>query len=253
MATLPPVALKPQLKLHFGQLNPSEVATILSKTDFKDWAFSSHAIPQDMVIIKAKSNEDGSVDPIVVTSEMTESHVVAKLFQMTEAKTVEGVMKNFSIHGAAPFSPENFNIQDLKALSQTLDVRAKIQKPRAETPEALKDALQQLTQNMTYKNWDYKIKLDGNRPYLQIEFMDVDSDTGEFGLQTSRKYQLSAYMTDSEIIQTALLATIVAEQHEVREYFTYDNARLYGPHTSAEKRLAILNEKPPAPRLQLLG
>lgn len=47
-----------------------------------------------------------------------------------------------------------------------------------------------------------------------------------------RKFYLSPHMTDEEILQTALLAVIQFEEHEVRERFHFDGKRIFGPHKS---------------------
>lgn len=52
--------------------------------------------------------------------------------------------------------------------------------------------------------------------------------------QTGRKFYLSPHMTDEEILQTALLAALVFEEHEAREAFRFDGARLFGPHKSMD-------------------
>lgn len=233
----------PNLRVLFGQLSPERVADISSRTSFKDWVFQTQPVSGDMVVISARTEAGEAIDPIVVTQAMSEKKVLGKLHQMAENHTVESVLKQFTVNGVIPFSPESFSIEDLKTLAETLDVREKNQAPRAKTTKALVNAFQGIANSFEYKNWQYNIKLDGERPYLQIEFMDFDSVTGEYERQTSRKYQLSPYMTDSEVIQTALLATIVTEQHEVREYFKYDDISIYGPHTSAAERVRLLSEK----------
>jgi len=49
-----------------------------------------------------------------------------------------------------------------------------------------------------------------------------------------RKWLLSQHMTDSEIVQTALLAVLVCEEHEARERFRYRGAAIFGPHQDVE-------------------
>lgn len=51
-------------------------------------------------------------------------------------------------------------------------------------------------------------------------------------IQYGRKWYISEHMVDSEIIQTALLATLTFEEHEARENLTFDGRRLYSPHRS---------------------
>lgn len=62
--------------------------------------------------------------------------------------------------------------------------------------------------------------------------------------QKGRKFYLSPFMTDGEILQSALLAVLLFEEHEVRENFRFDGLRLFGPH----KSLAALSQVEEAPR-----
>jgi hypothetical protein len=48
--------------------------------------------------------------------------------------------------------------------------------------------------------------------------------------QTTRKWLLSPFMTDSEIVQTAFKMILTAQEHETREKFLYEGVPVYGPH-----------------------
>lgn len=89
--------------------------------------------------------------------------------------------------------------------------------------EALKD--------VAYKNWEFYVGFD-QRAYLQVRFMadDATARTGQPGMIHGRKWWLSQHMTDSEIVQTALMAVLAAEEHEARERFTYKGRAVFGPH-----------------------
>jgi hypothetical protein len=63
--------------------------------------------------------------------------------------------------------------------------------------------------------------------------LDVDDD-GPNAVPTQqfcRKWFISLYSTDSEVIRTAYLAVVQAEMHEINEKFTYNGVRLFDPHT----------------------
>jgi hypothetical protein len=63
-------------------------------------------------------------------------------------------------------------------------------------------------------SWDVDLR-------LRIEWWAPDALTGEAALQQSRWWPLSKHMVKSEIIQTAFLAVLKAEEHEIRETFQY--------------------------------
>lgn len=54
-----------------------------------------------------------------------------------------------------------------------------------------------------------------------------------------RKWLLSTHMTEGEIVQTALLACLSAEEHEAREVFQYKGKALFGPHMDMSSLLSI--------------
>lgn len=52
--------------------------------------------------------------------------------------------------------------------------------------------------------------------------------------QKARKWPLSQHMIPSEIVQTAFLALLTAQEHEIREAFTYRGESIFGPHYDVE-------------------
>lgn len=93
-------------------------------------------------------------------------------------------------------------------------------------------------QEVSYKDWTIEYH-GGDDPYLQVCFLATDSVTGVKELQRGRKWRLSSYMTRSELVQTAFLACLTAEEHEVRETFRYKGQTVYGPHFDVEKLVEL--------------
>ena len=96
--------------------------------------------------------------------------------------------------------------------------------------------------------WDFHLledkifeDVDGDcRLYLQIQFDDIDNDTGEAGYRAyCRKWYLSPYMTKQEIVRTAWLAYVGAVMHETQEKFKYKGKMIYGPHTDPDVLASI--------------
>src|SRR5258708_5406117 len=75
--------------------------------------------------------------------------------------------------------------------------------------------------------------------YLQVVFpallgMSVDHPV------SGRKWRLSTHMTKGEIVQTALLAVIQAQEHEIREHFLYKGKAIFGPHYDVDVLATLL-------------
>lgn len=74
----------------------------------------------------------------------------------------------------------------------------------------------------------------GGAFYLQVRFESEDPGTRVVGEQSGRKWFLSEHMTDGEVVQTALMAVLAAEEHEAREFFKFQGEAIFGPHFSLQ-------------------
>lgn len=86
------------------------------------------------------------------------------------------------------------------------------------------------------------------REYAQDSFKQVP----QWLWQSGRRWYVSRHATESEVVQTALLAVLQFREHEVREHFRYNGARCFGPHIAVEALCSVagkrdLREPPPRP------
>lgn len=107
-----------------------------------------------------------------------------------------------------------------------------------------KDEIQALMKEIHYRDWRFVIfeGAVGVAMYLQVQFetMYAGARTHHFG----RKWQLSKHMTRSELVQTALMAVLAAEEHEARENFFYKGVSVFGPHIDVEKLRDLCMQHP---------
>lgn len=86
----------------------------------------------------------------------------------------------------------------------------------------------------------FRVGLMGDGFFVQIEYEEPDIKTGVLELQRGRKWYVSRFATDSEIVQTLLSAALASAEHQVREHFGYSPAPdqkprlIYGPHYNAD-------------------
>lgn len=73
---------------------------------------------------------------------------------------------------------------------------------------------------------EVRLRFDGERPYLQVQ-------------PAGRKWWLSPHMTASEVVRTAFMACLAYEEHELREFFTWRGARVFGPHLDVEALVEV--------------
>lgn len=79
--------------------------------------------------------------------------------------------------------------------------------------------------------------------YLQHLFWRRDRETGKAGWGRGRKWHVSAYSTESEIVLTCLKAAITNAEHEVREGFTYQGQPLFHPHPDVNALLTVADKE----------
>lgn len=99
--------------------------------------------------------------------------------------------------------------------------------------------LLRIVNNIQHDEYDFLLKYDESRPYLQICCNSKCNVTGEPMSWTGRKWLLSYHMTSGEIVQTALKAALTAAEHECREKFTYRGITLFDPHQDLDKMVDL--------------
>ncbi len=99
-----------------------------------------------------------------------------------------------------------------------------------------------LLKHVKYKEFGFKVGSDGERFFLQVYNMDLCAKSNQIELQKGRKWFLSPYMTDSEVITTAFKAIMTFEEHETRENFRYKGKAIFGPHINVEALHSICDE-----------
>lgn len=106
-----------------------------------------------------------------------------------------------------------------------------------------------LRSSVSYLDWRIIVNCgEDSRPYLQVAFNAPDSDLGTYDRpipQFGRKWYLSPYMTNTELVRTTHKAVRAAVEHECDENFKYHGQAIFSPHTDVTKLLTIrMMDKP---------
>lgn len=93
-------------------------------------------------------------------------------------------------------------------------------------------SINKLIAAVKFNDWDFNVKENKGVPYLQITFWAKGSfsDSDELELQKCRKWMLSYYMCEEEVVSTAFKAMLAAVEHEAREQFFWEGQAIYRPH-----------------------
>lgn len=77
------------------------------------------------------------------------------------------------------------------------------------------------------------------RIYLQVLYNAPCTKTGEVQEWSGRKWYVSDYMTEDEIVKTAWCAFEAAVKHEVMEGFKFDGVIVFNPHVNFRALLGV--------------
>jgi hypothetical protein len=83
---------------------------------------------------------------------------------------------------------------------------------------------------------------DRDHFFVQVVYYEPDIHTGTTEKQNARKWLLSPYMTDTEIVETVFKACRVSMDHVLKESFLYKGRRVYSPHFDIEARIQLCDE-----------
>lgn len=91
------------------------------------------------------------------------------------------------------------------------------------------------------------VELD--RCFIQVVYAATCTKTGQPDIYRGRKWFLSQYMTNDEIVKTAYLAIETAVKHEILEGFKVDGKSLFNPHLDFEELLKVTKEVKRVPHM----
>lgn len=110
-------------------------------------------------------------------------------------------------------------------------------------PRRTLNSIQMVAGFCDYPGYEFKVSTypDGT-PWLQVHCPEgVDTVTSEPSAWSGRKWPLSYYMTDTEIVQTAWMAVQRALIHEASEMFKFMDAAIFDRHISVYRLVEVVN------------
>jgi hypothetical protein len=78
---------------------------------------------------------------------------------------------------------------------------------------------------------------------LQVQYMEKDIHSGKPEVQRARKWYVSSFATETEIVETAFKACRVSMDHVLKEHFLYCGLRVYSPHFHILGRMRLCSEQ----------
>lgn len=108
--------------------------------------------------------------------------------------------------------------------------------------DAFIERLELLLRDINFGDYTFQVGREGDRLHLKAVYDEPDIYTDKLETQTTRKWLLSPYMTDSEIVQTAFKLCLTSMEHRTRELFKYKGARIFGPHFDVDDLVTLCKD-----------
>jgi len=105
------------------------------------------------------------------------------------------------------------------------------------------DEVRGILAGVKFMDRSFAVMEKGDGYLLQVQYTATDIDTGKMELQKARKWYVSMWSTETEIVETVFLAIQRSMYHVVREHFTYKDQRVFSPHFSIGARLEMAQLK----------
>lgn len=112
------------------------------------------------------------------------------------------------------------------------------------TVAELMDHVEEIINDIEYQKpaYDYEVTAQGGQVLVEILHWRVNADTGDWGWGRGGRRVISPTLTDSEIVRAIFGMTLAYEEHEVREFFTYKGARVFGPHIDVNALVTVADQ-----------
>ena len=91
---------------------------------------------------------------------------------------------------------------------------------------------------INYPDHEIRVLEKGDGFLIQLRYheADINDPEGPPVLQSARKWYVSQYATESEVVETVYAAALRSAKHRVREHFRYSGAQVYSPHFDVNGR-----------------
>lgn len=89
----------------------------------------------------------------------------------------------------------------------------------------------------------FRVLEKGDGFLLQLEYDEPDVEHPAAGpvRQGARKWYVSAFSTETEVVETAWAAVQRSQLHTAGEHFTYKGRRVYSPHFDVHARIELVD------------
>jgi hypothetical protein len=106
-------------------------------------------------------------------------------------------------------------------------------------PALSADEVRAILAKVRFRGLEFCVSETADGFFLRLHGPAGDADSGQPASQLGRRWHLARDATQSEIVRTAFKAVLTWLEHEAREFFTYQEARVFGPHLDVDRLAAL--------------
>jgi hypothetical protein len=108
-----------------------------------------------------------------------------------------------------------------------------------------REEIEHVISKVQFMDRTFRLLDKGDGYLLQMEYMeaDVEKPGSEPVKQSTRKWYISPYMTESEIVETAWACVCRSQLHVASEHFTYSGRRVYSQHFDVHMRMELCDDE----------
>ncbi len=108
-------------------------------------------------------------------------------------------------------------------------------------PQLTREEIQNILKDVSFQDRQFLLLDKGDGFLIQMSYMEADVDHPADGPveQKTRKWYVSPYMSETEIVETCWAAVQRSQLHIAGEHFRYRNKQVYSPHFEVNARMYL--------------
>jgi len=113
-------------------------------------------------------------------------------------------------------------------------------------PRKTRAEIEAILNQIEFMDRHFRLLRKGTGFLLQIVYYEADVDdptSTKPVIQKARKWYVSPFSTETEIVETAFKACRVSMDHVLKEHFLYRGHRVYSPHFDINARIKMCKAK----------
>ena len=103
--------------------------------------------------------------------------------------------------------------------------------------------LTELLSVIEFHDWEFRCGTLGDGYYIQVQFKAPDTCTNQEADWNGRKWYVSKFATQDEVVLTCFKAVMTAVEHETREHFLFHGKAIFNPHPDVGMLLKLADQR----------